>query len=520
MSIIDRPTGAQLDTEKSKRLDSATALKLALVVGAAVRLIDLGYQSYSMDELWELAIVYLPAGEIIAVGDGFPPLFHIIFHGLVVAGLGDMSGRFLSAALGIATIWVAGRLGRKISPAVGAGSALAVAVAPLLVLLSKEGRAYGIFILFATLLLLATWEVIDSHSTGSWIFFGVVASLGMYTHYMFALALVSAELILLWHLRQGLSVKRWIVTNVAMALALVPLVLIAVADFELDASNNYSPTVDIAALGYAGLSLFTGFTLGPSARALHTLGTSDAIRGAAPWIVLIGLPAVYLAYHGWKGMTADWRLRLSVPLLVPMALLTLFSAVVGVAFRVRYVAWLVVPLAIWLAIGYTRSTSILRHISVGTLVVVAFISLGTRVTVSDYAVEDARQAAAYVTEYPEMPVVAMAWYMARPIEYYIDPAIATNLPEDEGSGRFGYHALLENRIVPLPEPIPGDTTFSAQLEVLDATVPVGEEYLFVYSRPFHGDPEGAFLESRRTRDELSVVVEYAGIAIFRGRRGG
>ena len=32
----------------------------AILVGAVVRLIDLGSQSYTMDELWELAIVRLP----------------------------------------------------------------------------------------------------------------------------------------------------------------------------------------------------------------------------------------------------------------------------------------------------------------------------------------------------------------------------------------------------------------------------------------------------------------------------
>lgn len=494
-------------------------MALVIVLGAIVRLIDLGYQSYSMDELWELTIVHLPAGEIVGVGDGFPPLFHLIFRGLLVGGLGDESGRILSAVLGIATVWVTGRLGRKINARVGIASALAIAIAPLLVLLSKEGRAYGLFILLAGLLLLATWNVIDSNSTSSWVSLGVVSTMGMYTHYMFSLALASAATVLIWNFRHGVSIRRWIITNATVAVFLIPLVLIAVVDFELDASNSYSSTVDLPAIAYAGLSLFTGFTLGPATRALHTATTGDAFISALPWIVLIGLSGGYLAYHGWRAMTSEWRLRLAVPLIVPIALLSVFSIAVGVAFRVRYLSWLVIPLGIWLAIGYDRAKGITRYVAAGALIMIATIAMITRVTVNDYEVEDARLAAEYVAENPGMPVVAMAWYMARPIEYYINPDVATILPADQGYGRFDYHEALDNRVVPIPSPRSPDPSLSEQLAVFDATVAVGEEYLFVYSREFHGDPDGQFLSLREAADGLVPVAEYAGITIYRGTHG-
>lgn len=509
-----------METDTSARLDSKTAMALVLVLGTIIRLIDLGFQSYSMDELWELTIVHLPAGEIVGVGDGFPPLFHLIFRTLLVGGLGDMAGRVVSAILGIATIWVAGRLGRKVSPAVGLASAFAVAIAPLLVLLAKEGRAYGLFILIAGLLLLATWDVLDSDSVRSWAFFAVVGVLGMYTHYMFALALASAEVVLLWNLRNGLSVRRWIFTHLIMAASLVPLLLIASADFALDATNEYSPTVDVSAIAYAGLSLFSGFTLGPSTRALHTMATGEAFRSALPWIVLIGLPAGYLAIQGWREMTARWRFRLTVPLVVPLALLSLFSAVIGVAFRVRYLAWLVIPISVWLAIGYTRSQGVTRHVAAGTLIVVATIAMVNRVAVPDYRVEEARQAAAYVEENPETPVVAMAWYMARPVEYYINPDVAVVLPPDVGDGRFGYHPLPSNRVVPIPERKVTDPPQPQPTQVFAATVAIGEEYLLIVSRAFHGDPQGEFFELRESADGLVPVAEYAGITIYRGVRGG
>ena len=472
-----------------------------------------------MDELWELTIVHLPADEIVGVGDGFPPLFHLLFRGLIVGGLGDMAGRFISAALGIATVWVAGSLGRRISDTVGVGAAFGVAVTPLLVLLSKEGRAYGLFILLAALLLATTWDVIDSDSNRSWIAFGVVAALGMYTHYMFALALASAEAVILWNLREGLSLRKWFTAHAALAIALIPLILIAIPDFELDAANDYSRTVDLPAIAYAGLSLFTGFTLGPSTSDLHTLSTMDAITSAAPWILLICIPASYLGYHGWQALSPKWRIQLGVPMVLPVALLSVFSVVVGVAFRVRYLSWLAIPLVIWLAAGFSRTKRNTRYLAVGTLVVLAGAAMITRIAIDDYKVEDAEAAAAYIEQHPDTPTVAMAWYMARPIEYYIDQEAAIYLPPDEGWGRFDYHDLLDNRVVPLPSLVEEDPEFEEQLGLFARTVDMGEEYFFVYSREFHADPDGSFFELRQEADGLVPTAEFAGITIYRGVRG-
>ena len=498
---------------------SKTTLGLVVALGAIVRLAGLGSQSFSMDELWELTIVNLPVGDIVGIGDGFPPLFHVIFRGLLVGGVGDMAGRLMSATLGIATVWVAWRMGRRISSSVGIGSALAVAISPLLVLLSQEGRAYGLFILLAGLLLMASWEALDDGSTRSWVLFGIVATLGLYSHYMFTLALASAEIVLLWNIARDSTWRRWLVTHAWMAVALIPLVFVAIEDFKLDAANEYSRTVDLPAIGYAGLSLFTGLTLGPSASSLHTMPTGEAIRSALPWIVIIGLAAGYLGYQGWKAMSEQWRFRLAVPLLVPISLLSIFSAVIGVAFRVRYLSWLVLPLGMWLAIGYCNAKGLARYIAAGSLVVVASIAMITRATMDEYRVEDARAAAEYITDNPDTPTVALVWYMARPVEYYINPEIATVLPSDLGKGRFGYHDLLENRVVPIPAVEPTDATFAEQRRVLDVTVAAGEEYLFIHSREFHADPGDVFFEFLQDRDGLVPEARFAGITVYRGTRG-
>ncbi len=512
--------GASVAGATQWRLDSRAGLFFVLILAATVRFIDLGYQSYSMDELWEMTIVRLPAGEIATAGDGFPPLFHLIFRGMFVAGLGDFSARILSAALGVVAVWVVWRLGRRINPSVGFAGSLAVALTPLLVLLSKEARAYGLFILLAGLLLMATWDVIDNGTRQAWAFLVIVLALGMYTHYMFALAAASAEVVVLLAIRSDRKqLTNWLLAHGALAVVLVPLLLIAAPDFAHDASNAYSRTVDVAAIGYAGLSMFTGLTLGPSTRSLHTMGASEAITAALPWIILIGIPASYLAIKGWQALQPEWRIRLGVPLVLPLGLLTVFSAVIGVAFRVRYLSWLAIPLALWLAAGFFHAKGNLRYVAAATLIGLGIVAMVTRSTVDEYKVEDARAAAEFIAGQPETPAVAMAWYMTKPIEYYLDLDSATFLPEDEGWGRFDYHELLNQRIVPIPSLRPVDPEMTEQTEVFEAVIGVGEEYLFVHSRDFHADPDGEYFAIRREADDLRPVAEFAGITIYKGVRG-
>ena len=52
-------------TEIRSKTKTTTTVALVVLMGAALRLVSLGSQSYSMDELWELTIVNLPVGEII-----------------------------------------------------------------------------------------------------------------------------------------------------------------------------------------------------------------------------------------------------------------------------------------------------------------------------------------------------------------------------------------------------------------------------------------------------------------------
>jgi hypothetical protein len=186
---------------------------------------------------------------------------------------------------------------------------------------------------------------------------------------------------------------------------------------------------------------------------------------------------------------------------------------------VRYLSWLVIPLALWLAAGWLHGKGSLRHVAVGLLIMASVIAMVARDTVDDYKVEDARGAAHYVADRPNLPAVAMAWYMTRPIEYYMGLDSATALPAKDGANRFLYHELPNDRIVPLPSLDPGATDVTEQDRVFDAAVAVGQTYLFIRTREFHADADGVYLEHRTAEDGLEQVAHFAGITIYEGVRG-
>ena len=97
------------------------------------------------------------------------------------------------------------------------------------------------------------------------------------------------------------------------------------------------------------------------------------------------------------------------------------------------------------------------------------------------------------------PVFVISFYMASPVRYYLgDGWDVQYLPDVQAQG--------------------DDVTES--LGPIDRGVPKGAGYWLVYSRPFHGDPKGTLKAHLTRRDHLKLEATFAGIELYRGRRGG
>lgn len=135
---------------------STVVLVVALVSGAALRLVGLGSVGLNSDEA-----VYAGQGASLAGNPHFTPLFPIVrAHPLLVqilvsplyrSGVPDQPGRYVAAAFGVGTIALVHVLGRTLYDArVGALAALFLAVMPYHVVISRQLMLDGPMTFFAT----------------------------------------------------------------------------------------------------------------------------------------------------------------------------------------------------------------------------------------------------------------------------------------------------------------------------------------------------------------------------------
>ncbi len=129
-----------------------------------------------------------------------PPLWYVLEWGVSrVLGTGVVALRLLSALAGIATVPVAWAIGSELAGRRAAiVTATLVAVNPLFVWYSQEARAYGLFVLTASLALLCFLRALHEPTNRRLAAFALTASLALLTHYFAVFLLMPMVLWLLW----------------------------------------------------------------------------------------------------------------------------------------------------------------------------------------------------------------------------------------------------------------------------------------------------------------------------------
>ncbi|MBT8201214.1 MAG: hypothetical protein KJO36_11935 [Acidimicrobiia bacterium] len=493
---------------------------ITLSAGVVVRLWNLGHQSFSMDEVWELQIAHAPWTDIHLIDDGFPPLFHYLLKVLLIMG-SDMAGRWLAAAAGIATLYVVYRLGnaldRSAEPGLGLIAAAVLAWFPLHIHLAREGRVYSLAILGVAIAILGIWSISESASNHArpWLIYGSGLVLGMWLHYGLAVvALLGAGLTFFLSDDR----KSWLTTHaVAGALAL-PILIPLGGDLVPHTTIVTARDAGLAEIGFLGKTLVFGFGLGPSARQLHVMSAGDAIAQLAPWIIVL-VPAIgYLAWAGWDHLQERARRVLLVLIFGGLVLTTALISLSGIGFQVRYFAWLVVPISLWLAAGLARPGTG-STVAGLVLAVAALVSIGAREFSPEHQTEDARAVAAFVTEAEPLPGFALSWYMANPINYYLTPEAFLPIEDPRlASDVLGPRNKPGLAAIPLSNNVSGSQPDEILIGLIADSTDPGDRYYLFYSRPFHGDDDGSFLASLTEIDQLEQVFEAPGYRVFEGVR--
>ncbi len=302
--------------------------------GLALRLADLGRESFWLDEAGRAAIAALPLAAIphaVGVVELSPPLYHLLLHGwLRIVGDGDYALRLLSALLGAAAIPATYALGRElVGRRAALVAALLAAVAPLYVGYAQETAMYALFALLGLGAALAHVRYLRSGSAGSLLAYAGAMLLALYTHYYALFLLAAQDAYMLWLLRCGLLPgergRRWWLTQAGLALAFAPWLPFLAQQGALAASvADWAVPDPLAALG----GLVLAFTV------------SD-LAGLPAWLAAVAFLPALLAGVWALRRRPDVLALLACYLLVPLALGLLAAAPLH-AFRERgfiAVAW-------------------------------------------------------------------------------------------------------------------------------------------------------------------------------------
>lgn len=266
---------------------------LIVVVGAALRLYDLGGPSLWIDEVFTEVRARVPLDEtLLLVRDSGnqTPFYYMVLHAYPTGS--DFALRSFSALLGVLGIagmmGVVARLYRSPWLALGAGALLALN--PYHIWLSRTARVYALTFVLALIASYAFLRLLAGERRRThWVVFVLASMSGYVTHY-FAASLAFAQYLVFGFLlrRKRALFRRWIG---AQALAVIPLLLWI--GYMLQAETVAAGLGWIRKPGPADLLL----TL-----SAMTIGTGDSIPLlAVPGLiaVLVGLGAglVYAARH-------------------------------------------------------------------------------------------------------------------------------------------------------------------------------------------------------------------------------
>jgi len=305
---------------EGKRANSLWPLGLCviLLIAAGLRFYRLDAQSFWNDEGNAIRAAQRTIPLVIAAarGDIHPPGYYLLLHfWRIPTGDSEFAVRSLSVYIGLLTVALTGRLGRRMLGAgVGAGAAFLAAISPLAVYYSQEARMYGLLGLLAVASTDLLWSLLHRPRPATALLYALVAAAGLYTHYSFPFVLVAHNLLFFgrWITTvggqpQGLPLRWWVALQALAVFLYLPWLPTALRAMGWpSAGRGYT-------LGGALLDVFRALTVGLTLEALP----------ARP--VLIGAGVLLIPGLWPRPKTALAVATLALWLLIPLVLIFAFD---------------------------------------------------------------------------------------------------------------------------------------------------------------------------------------------------
>ena len=196
------PLGTSFEAAAARIGVSAYAARIALItaIGLALRVLWVGHEPIWRDEAFTAIVAQrdIP-GMLQAIRlDSAPPLSYLITHVFVVMlGASPAALRVAPAIIGALLIPIVAALTRRCAgDRAGIVAAFICALAPALVMSSRDARMYAMATTLVALSSLALWRASERSSALRWTVYGAALLLALYTQY-FALLVIPAQLLAL-----------------------------------------------------------------------------------------------------------------------------------------------------------------------------------------------------------------------------------------------------------------------------------------------------------------------------------
>jgi mannosyltransferase len=259
------------------------AVGAVTVLAAAVRILGLDAKGFWEDEASTVLLLHMDFGDMLSAipdGERTPPLYYLMaWPWTRLFGYGEVGVRSLSVLIGTAVVPMSYLAARElVTKRAGFVVATLVAVNPLLVWYSQEGRAYSLLVLTSAIALFFFARALREPRP-RWLALWALASIvSIASHYFAAFLFVGEAVWLLAAVGRSRVVAVATGAAVAGGVALIPL---AVAQSDAHGGIDWIPDVSLAqrAVEPAGYFL-VGFELPyPAAIALAALAAALALGG-------------------------------------------------------------------------------------------------------------------------------------------------------------------------------------------------------------------------------------------------
>lgn len=402
------------------RRPTLAALLGCLALAALLRLPGLGTQSLWIDELFSLDASSWPLHTIFTVADGQPPLEPLLLKSVHLLFPSDMIGRAVAATAGTLSVGLLLLLGTRLwDRRTGLVAALLLAISPLHVWYSREGRPYALVALWSVASALCLERIVRGDRRRAVVGYALASFCGLMTHYSYA-AIVVAQLVFLWLRGRGESRRAFLVATGAGMVAVALTLPAALTDLggQIGVTRGFS----WLAAPYAAFTFVAGFGVGPSLEELHRNAPLAALVQHPLEVLAVIAAGAALTLAGLRALrtAGPWGTYLLVLLVVPPTLGLAAARVMGVAFNPRYVVGALPCFELLLALGLVRHGRAFATLGLCALVAIAALSIGRDRFDSRYARDDLRGTARYLESVlvPGDAVVVCAADVASALPHY------------------------------------------------------------------------------------------------------